>query len=249
MGPVEQLAIFAVGIAAGALYGLFGAGGAAFATPVLALVGVPGAFAVAAPLPAMLPTAVTGARGHLRSGDLDRRVAGLAVAGGVPGTLLGGLASGLLDGRWLLVLSGVMLLVVGARVLLPDPDGHADRCADRRGNTALIVALAFTVGLLTGLLANGGGFLLVPAFILLLGLSARAAAGTSLVVAGVLSVPALLVHWSLGHIDWRVALLFGLGSVPGTVAGLRLATRVPAESARRAFGLLLVVFSVAFLAR
>ena len=246
---MEQLAILVVGIAAGALYGLFGAGGAAFATPVLALVGVPGAFAVAAPLPAMLPTAFTGARGHLKSGELDRRVAGLAVAGGVPGTLIGGFGSGLLDGRMLLLLSGVMLLVVGARVLLPDPAGHADRCADRRDNTALIVGLAFTVGLFTGLLATGGGFLLVPAFILLLGLSTRAAAGTSLVVAGVLSVPTLLVHWSLGHIDWRVALLFGLGSLPGTVVGLRLATRIDATVSRKAFGILLVVFSVAFLAR
>ena len=118
----------------------------------------------------------------------------------------------------LLVLSAVMLLVVGARVLLPDPAGHADRCSDRRDSAPLIVGLAFGVGLLTGLLANGGGFLLVPAFILLLGLSTAVAAGTSLVVAAVLSVPTLLVHWSLGHIDWRIALLFGLGSVPGTYA-------------------------------
>jgi uncharacterized membrane protein YfcA len=245
---VEQLAILIVGVAAGALYGLFGAGGAAFATPVLALVGVPGAFAVAAPLPAMLPTSLAGARGHLRTGNLDRRVALLAVAGGVPGTLVGGLASGLVDGHWLLILSGVMLLVVGARVLLPDPAGHADRCADRRDRSALIVVVAFSVGIMTGLLANGGGFLLVPAFILLLGLSTASAAGTSLVVAGVLSIPTLYIHWKLGHMDWAVAGLFALGSMPGTQLGLRVGEHVPTDTARRAFGVLLVSFALVFLA-
>jgi uncharacterized membrane protein YfcA len=149
----------------------------------------------------------------------------------------------------LLVLSAVMLLVVGARILLPDPAGHADRCSDRRERTSLIVGLAFGVGLLTGLLANGGGFLLVPVFILLLGLSTAAAAGTSLVVAAALSVPTLLVHWSLGHIDWRIALLFGLGSVPGTQVGLWLGRRLDGVVARRAFGVLLVVFATAFLLR
>jgi uncharacterized membrane protein YfcA len=248
-GVVEQLAILVVGLGAGALYGLFGAGGAAFATPVLALVGVPATFAIAAPLPSMLPTAFAGARGHLKAGSLDRRIAGLAVAGGVPGTLLGGLASGLVSGHWLLVLSGVMLLVVGARVLLPDPAGHADRCVERHASSSLIVAMAFSVGILTGLLANGGGFLLVPAFIIVFGLSTAAAAGTSLVVAGALSIPTLLVHWQLGHVDWKIALLFGLGSLPGTLLGLRIGKHVPTETARRAFGVLLVVFSVAFLAR
>lgn len=245
----QQLVILVVGAAAGALYGIFGAGGAAFATPVLALVGVPPVFAVAAPLPAMLPTSIAGVRGHLRAGSLDRRVATLAVAGGVPGTLIGGLGSSLVSGRWLLILSGVMLLAVGARVLLPDPSGHADRCADRRDRTAVIVALAFSVGLMTGLLANGGGFLLVPAFILILGLTTATAAGTSLVVAGVLSIPTLLIHWSLGHMDWRIALLFAVGSIPGTQLGLALGRRVPAETARRAFGVLLVGFAVVFLAR
>jgi uncharacterized membrane protein YfcA len=244
---VEPLVIWIIGIGAGALYGIFGAGGAAFATPVLALVGVPATFAIAAPLPAMLPNSLAGVRGHLRAGSLDRRVATLAVAGGVPGTLIGGLASGRIGGHWLLLLSGVMLLVVGARVLLPDPTGHADRCDARRDRSALIVSLAFAVGVMTGLLANGGGFLLVPAFILVLGLSTAAAAGTSLVVAGVLSVPTLLVHWQLGHIDWRIALLFALGSVPGTFLGLRLGEHVDARQARTAFGVLLVAFSAYFL--
>jgi uncharacterized membrane protein YfcA len=231
------------------LYGAFGAGGAAFATPVLALAGVPGALAVASPLPAMLPASLVSARSHLRQGTLDRRVAGLAIAGGLPGTLAGGLASGLVDAHLLLVLSAVLLIAVGVRVLLPDPVGHEGRCAERRDRPALVVALAFAVGLLTGLLANGGGFLLVPAFVLVLGLTTAAAAGTSMVVAGILSLPTLAIHWSLGHVDWVVAAVFALGVVPGLLAGRAVATRVPTETARRAFGVLLVAFAAWFLIR
>ncbi len=241
--------ILLAGLAAGTVFGLFGAGGSAFATPMLALIGLPGVMAIATPLPAMLPASIVGAHRYLRSGNLDRRVAMLAVLGGLPGTVIGALASSVVDGSWLIVLSGALLAVVGVRVLLPDPVGHADRCEARRTRTGLVVTLAFAVGLLTGLLANGGGFLLVPAFVVLLGLSTGMAAGTSMVAVGALAMPTLLVHWQLGHIDWPVALVFGLGVLPGSLAGAHLAQHVPAEAARRTFGVLLVVFSAWFLFR
>lgn len=244
---VPPLPILLAGLAAGTVFGLFGAGGSAFATPLLALIGLPGVMAIATPLPAMLPASILGAHRYLRSGKLDRRVATLAILGGLPGTIIGALASAVVDGRWLVLLSGALLALVGVRVLLPDPTGHAERCELRRESTGLVVTLAFAVGLLTGLLANGGGFLLVPAFVVLLGLSTRMASGTSMVTVGVLAVPTLLVHWQLGHIDWPVALLFALGVIPGSLLGANVAQHVPAHRARRAFGVLLVGFSAWFL--
>ncbi|MGH9275130.1 MAG: sulfite exporter TauE/SafE family protein [Acidimicrobiales bacterium] len=246
---MESLPILLVGLAAGTVFGLFGAGGSAFATPMLALAGVPGIIAVASPLPALLPASLAGARRYLRSGNLDRRVATLAVLGGLPGTIAGAVASSLVRGSWLIALSGALLLVVGARVLLPDPSGHGDRCAARRERTSVVVGVAFGVGLLTGLLANGGGFLLVPAFVVLLGLSTGMASGTSMVAVGFLAIPTLLVHWQLGHIDWPIALVFGIGVLPGSLVGARAAERVPADRARQAFGILLVTFAIWFLAR
>jgi uncharacterized protein len=248
-GGVLPIPILLAGLAAGTMFGLFGAGGSAFATPMLALIGLPGALAIATPLPAMLPGSIVGARRYLRSGNLDRRVALLAITGGVPGTIVGAVASSAVAGSSLIVLSGALLLVVGARVLLPDPAGHGERCTARRQQSGLVVSMAFAIGVLTGLLANGGGFLLVPAFMVLLGLSATKASGTSMVAVGALAVPTLLVHWQLGHIDWPVALMFGLGVLPGSLLGARAAQRIPAERARRAFGVLLVTFAVWFLLR
>ena len=248
-GGVFYVEVLAAGLAVGAVFGLFGAGGSAFATPVLALLGVPGVVAVASPLPAMLPAAVTGARRYLRSGNLDRRLALLAVAGGVPGTVIGALTSGLLGGTKLLLLSGVMLLVVGVRVLVPDPRDHATRTERRRNNTALVLTASFAVGLLTGLLANGGGFLLVPLLVVVFGLTTGMAAGTSMVAVAALTLPTLVTHWWLGHIDWRLAAVFALGVLPGSALGAGAAQHVPAKQARIAFGALLVGFAVWFLIR
>jgi uncharacterized membrane protein YfcA len=245
---VHGLPLLLAGLAVGTVFGLFGAGGSAFATPVLALLGVPGANAVASPLPALVPAAFAGARRHLKAGTLDRRIAGLTIAAGVPGTIAGSLASTWLDGKRLLALSGVMLLVVGARVLMPDTDDHADKAAARRGNTGLVLGATFAVGLLTGFLANGGGFLLVPLFVVFLGLRTSEATGTSTLAVGALTIPTLLTHWYLGHIDWAVAATFAVGVLPGSFAGARLSTVLPAAPARRAFGLLLVAFSLWFLA-
>lgn len=244
---VDFLKYVLTGLGVGVVFGMFGAGGSAFATPLLALVGVPPLFAVASPLPAMLPAAVNGARQFLRSGNLNVRVARLAILGGVPGTLIGAGLSTLTGGNNLLLLSGAMLLVIGARMLLPDSAGAAERAAARLDRSGVVIGSAFAVGLLTGLLANGGGFLLVPVFVLVLGLSAVESAGTSMVVVGVLTIPTLLTHWALGHVDWTVAAGFAIGLLPAAAVGSRLAQRVPPAKARKAFGAMLVLFAGWFL--
>lgn len=246
---VNEFSIIAAGAGVGVVFGLFGAGGSAFATPVLSLLGVPGVLAVASPLPAMLPAAVAGARRHLRAGNLDRPTALWSVAGGFPGAVLGSLASAALGGQRLLVLSGLILFAVGVRVVLPDPVGSAGRAAARRRNHWLVAGAAFLVGLLTGVLANGGGFLLVPLFVLTFGLTSAQAAGTSMVAVSALTLPTLLTHMALGHIDWPLAAAFAVGLIPGSATGALLAERIAAATARRAFGTLLVLFAVWFLVR
>ncbi len=246
---MEFLQYVLAGLGVGVVFGLFGAGGSAFATPVLALLGVPGLLAVASPLPAMIPASIVGARRYLRSGHLDLRVARLAVIGGVPGTVVGAFASTLVGGPNLLVLSGLLLFGIGVRLVLPDRAGATQRGADRRDRRWIVIGSAFGVGLLTGLLANGGGFLLVPVFVLILGLTAVEAAGTSMVVVGILTIPTLATHWGLGHIDWTVASGFAAGLIPGAAVGARLAQRIAPERLRRSFGIMLVVFALFFLVR
>jgi hypothetical protein len=236
------------GVAVGVAMGLFGVGGSSVATPVLSLLGAPGLIAVASPLPATIPAAALGAVAYLRSGEARPKAAAWSVLGGVPGTVAGALVSRLVGGSALLVASGAVLAVVGVRVLRPIEQAARDAGTLRRQNRPLLVAAAAAVGVFTGLLANGGGFLLVPLYLLVFGLRMRQAVGTSLLVVAVLSVPTLATHWALGHIDWALAGQFGAGMLPGSVIGSRLAQRAQGPRLRKAFGWFLLVFGVSFTA-
>ena len=239
----------ALGVVVGALFGLFGVGGSSVATPALAVLGVRGIVAVASPLPATFPAALAGAWAYLRRGEVDREIAGWSVAGGAPAAVVGALLSRVVGGKAVLVASGVVLAIAGARVLRhpSDPEAHAD--ARRRRRPALVASSTALVGLATGLLANGGGFLLVPLYLVVFGLSMRPASGTSLVVISVLALPTVITHWALGHIDWGVTGAFAVGLVPGAVVGSRYAERFEGPTLRRSFGWLLVAFAVYFVVR
>lgn len=233
------------GLAIGVLFGVFGVGGSSFATPALGLLGVPGLVAVAAPLPATVPAAIAGMFTYVRRGQVEWPVARWSIYGGAPATVLGASLSSAVGGKPLLVASGVVLAIVGVRIFLPLGEKHLAGRARRRPE--LVVPAAGAIGLVTGLLANGGGFLLVPLFVLVLGLTMPESAGTSLVVIAVLSVPTLLTHWVLGHIAWAIALAFAGGSIPGAAIGAAISHRIPAGAMRRSFGVLLIGFAVYFI--
>lgn len=234
------------GGAIGTLMGLFGVGGSSVATPVLSLLGVPPLLAVASPLPATIPAAAVGSVPYARAGEVRRRAAAWSLLGGVPATVAGALLSRAVGGPALLVASGVVLVVVGLRVLRPIAQTTRDAGTRRRQNRPLLVAAVAGVGVFTGLLANGGGFLLVPLYLLGFGLRMRQAVGTSLVVIAGLAVPTLGTHWALGHVDWALAAEFAVGLLPGSAVGSRLAHRVEGPTLRRAFGWFLVAFGVSF---
>ncbi|MEY2468276.1 MAG: uncharacterized protein QOF21_974, partial [Actinomycetota bacterium] len=158
-------AIVLAGAAIGLLIGTFGVGGSSVATPMLSLVGVNALAAVASPLPATIPGAILALRPYYKAGEARPKAAGWSLLGAVPATVLGAYLSQRVGGEALLVLSGVMLLIVGLRVILPITDAHRDAGTARRMNRPLLVGAAAVVGLMTGLLANGGGFLLMPLYL------------------------------------------------------------------------------------
>lgn len=236
----------AAGAAIGTLTGFFGVGGSSIATPLLSLLGVPGLFAIASPLPAAIPSALVAAVPYLRNKTGRPKAAAWSLLGGVPAAIVGALLSHKIGGPTLLVASGVVLVIVGLRVVRPVEEPSRALGTARRKNRPLLVSASAGVGLFTGLLANGGGFLLVPMYLLVFGLTMLEAAGTSLLVIAVLAVPTLATHWALGHVDWTVAGAFALGAVPTSAVSGRLAQRVPGGATRRAFGWFLVGSGAAF---
>lgn len=234
-----------VGTIIGVMSGLFGVGGSSVSTPVLRLaLGVTPIIAIATPLPVTLPAAVAGGYVYGRAGLVQWRVVLISGAAGVPAVTLGALATSVVNGSALLVLTGVFVTMVGVRLLMPAPLAHHEE--HTHASPWLIAGIGAGVGFLSGLLANGGGFLLVPAFILLLGMRAQEAAATSLITVVAYAVPGTAVHWSLGHIDVRLALLLSAGVIPASYAGGRIGLLLPSHVTRLLFGVFLTALGIFF---
>ena len=104
------------------------------------------------------------------------------------------------------------------------------------------------MGVISGLLANSGGFLLAPLFVTALHLPIKRALASSLTVASVLAIPGTLTHAFLGHIDWTLVLVFASTSVPLAFAGARVALRTDPRRLERLYGAALAVLGTVFLA-
>jgi uncharacterized membrane protein YfcA len=101
------------------------------------------------------------------------------------------------------------------------------------------------VGLLTGLFGVGGGFVIVPVLVLVMGFAMPEAVGTSLVVIALNAATALAARVvGGGHIDWSVAWPFTIAGLVGVVLGTALVKRIPADRLTRAFAVLLIVVAV-----
>lgn len=237
-----------VGLLLGFLSGLFGVGGSSVATPILRLLGVSRLVALATPLPVTLPTALVGGYTYWRQGLVDLPSALWTAAGGIPAVVAGSYLTAVVPGRALMLLTGLFVAVVGVRLLRGPLPVASPECEARRPRW-LLLAVGAGVGFLSGLLANGGGFLLVPAYLLLFRMEARQAAATSLVAVALLALPGTWVHWQLGHISARLALLLAAGVVPSTYVGARLGIRLNGRHSRLLFGGFLLLFGVFFLGR
>lgn len=237
--PTAALGTALVGLGVGFLSGLFGKGGSAIATPLLHALGVPAMAAVASPLPATFPATLAAANSYRRERLIERAIVVPSIAVGVPATVAGAFATRWIDGAALVRATDVILIALGVRLAFaPDETrSEAHGVVAARGR---VLAVGATVGLVSGLLANSGGFLLAPLYVSVLRVPIKRAFGASLVVSAVLAVPATIVHAALGHVDWAITTVFAFGSVPLAFLGGRLAVRTTARRLHHAYGLLIV---------
>ncbi len=233
---MELLFIAAVGALTGFLGGLFGKGGSAIATPLLDVGGVAPISAVASPLPATIPGTMAAAYAYWQERLVDWRVVRWSVAFGVPATIAGAYATRWIGGTPLVITTEVIIVVLGARFLLHPSPPHEHLTAPPRALRTRMAGVALAVGVLSGLLANSGGFLLAPLYIVVLRMPIKVAFACSLVVAAALAVPGTVVHALLGHIDWGVVAVFGVTSIPLSYLGGRVAVRTHAPKLERLYG-------------
>jgi uncharacterized protein len=246
VSPTTLLAVLGIGAAVGFLGGLFGKGGSAIATPLLALVGIPPYVAVASPLPATIPATLVAARTYWRADHVEWRLVRWTVAVAFPATVVGALATHWISGDLLVVATEVMLAALGLRFLLR-PGLPQEVVRDPAWMRMRMVAVAAVVGFTAGLLANSGGFLFAPLFVVFLHRGIKDAFGSSLSIGAALAVPGTLVHAVLGHIDWGVVAAFGAASIPLSYLGARVALRTHSVKLQRLYGAVIATLGTTLL--
>lgn len=244
---MEWALIAVVGALVGFFGGMFGKGGSAIATPMLNVAGVAPLTAVASPLPGTIPGTLVAAYAYWRQQLVDWEIVRWSIPVGVPATVLGAYATRWIGGGPLVVATELVVAALGARFVLFPSDPHEIALPPPAPRTRMVLVAA-TAGLLSGLLANGGGFLLAPLYVLVLRAPIKSAFGSSLVVAAALAVPGTVVHALLGHIDWAVVAAFSVTSIPLSYVGGRVAVRTQSTRLERAYGAGLLLIGLVSLA-
>ena len=241
MDPSLQLAIvLALSTLVGVSLGILGGGGSILTVPILVYVaGMNPKEAIAASLFVVGVTSAAGAVSHARAGRVRWRTGLLFGAAGLTGAFLGGTLGGHLPGTLLLVAFALMMLATSFAMIRGRTVDESRRHAELPVFRVLLDGLV--VGLVTGLVGAGGGFLVVPALALLGGLPMSVAVGTSLLVIAMKSLGGLAGYLSSVHLDWGLVVAVTAAAVLGSVAGGRLSGRIPEDALRKGFGWFVLV--------
>jgi hypothetical protein len=267
---VNAFLLLGLGGLVGVLSGMFGVGGGFLITPLLFLVGIPPAVAIATSANQIVASSFTSLLGHLRRRNVDLWMGTVLLIGGFAGSTMGVGLFNLLKERGqadlLVRLSYVLFLGTVGSLMLWEAARASWRArtgaAPRRRRHNWVHALPFKtrfrvsglyisvlppilVGLLVGVLSAvmgvGGGFILVPAMIYLLGMPTRVVIGTSTFQIIFVTAYSTLLHAvTNGTVDVVLALLLILGGVVGAQAGARVGTRMRPEHLRLALALLVL---------
>jgi uncharacterized membrane protein YfcA len=270
---VNALLLLGLGGFVGLLSGMFGVGGGFLTTPLLIFIGVPPAVAVATGANQLVASSLSGAVAHWRRRTLDVKMGLVLSAGGAVGAALGVAAFSALSalGRIELAISlayvgllggiGAMMMVESLQSLRRLRMG---RVRERRTHARMLglplrmrfhesrlyisaippFAIGLGVGVLSAIMGIGGGFVLVPAMIYLLGMPTSVVVGTSLFQIMIVTAITTVLHAATTQtVDVVLALLLLAGGVVGAQAGARLGGRLGAEQLR--FLLAALVLAVA----
>lgn len=232
--------------------GLLGGGGSILAVPILKyVVGFGAKEAIASSLAVVGLTSLFGAIGHWRAGNVNLRVA--LVFGGVAmaGTYLGARLAAFFSGAAQLALFAAVMLLA-AYFMFRENGSHPTKeesdsdSSDKRRRTSysLIVVEGIAVGVLTGLVGVGGGFLIVPALVVLGKIPMKEAVGTSLLVIAMKSASGFAGYLGQVEVRWGYLALFTMVAIAGGLGGSHLVRYVPQMALKKAFAVFLVVMGV-----
>jgi uncharacterized protein len=268
-----MMGVFGVGLASGILSGMFGIGGAVLTTPGIRVLGATPLEAIGSTVPPILPGAISGTWRYSKAGLVNWRI-GLVC--GVAGTVLaigGAVVSDHINPHLLMLATAGILLYTGVATLAQARSGRMAAVLEAEGPDAEVEVVALSeeedqavleaaashrypfgqmlvigagAGALAGLLGLGGGVVMMPAFTQLLKVPMKVAVASSLVAVAIFSIPALITHTLLGHVNWTFALVLTMGAVPGAQIGSKITLGATDRTVKLLFGLFLTTLAVIY---
>lgn len=235
----------ALALVVGLSLGLLGGGGSILAIPIFVYVlGFAAKEAIAMSLAVVALTTLVGAVRHTLAGNINPRVAVIFGPVTMAGTYLGARFSAFFSGSAQLAMFAVIMLTAAVFMFRQPKSGlKSEPLALRRPGLALVLVVVegLAVGFVTGLVGVSGGFLIVPALVVVLGIPMKEAVGTSLVVISLKSFTGFAGY--LGQVDvyWGFIAGFSAVAVVGILIGAQLVRYVAPRVLKRSFAILLLV--------
>ena len=235
--------VVAVGIAAGALSGLFGIGGGVVIVPgLISIAGFDRRLAHGTSLAATFPIALASLITYVAHGNIDWPVAGLLAVGAMWGAVLGTHLLHVVSKRVLTIVFVITIIATAVRlVTTSDVAGRTDLTV---WSVLALVGIGLLTGTLAGMLGIGGGVVMVPALVVFYDVIPAVAKGTSVAVIVPTSAIGTLRNRSRSNVDMRAAAIIGGTGIVSAVAGAVLADAMSDQLSNSLFAVLLVVIAV-----
>ena len=237
-----------LGLLIGLALGTLGGGGSILTVPIFVYVlGFPPKPAIAMSLAVVAATAAVGAFSHWREGNVALRTAAFFAPFAMAGTYAGARLSTFFSGTAQLTLFALVMLMAALFMLRGRGELEPGGAYASAARLAAVGGLGLAVGVLTGLVGVGGGFLIVPALVLLARVPMKLAVGTSLLVIALNAASGFWGYLGLVEVRWGFMFAFTGVAIVGILLGTRLVRHVPADALRRAFGVFLILMGLLIL--
>lgn len=269
---VEAFAIaVVVGLLVGVLSGLLGIGGGTIMVPIFRLgFGLSAIEATATSLFTIIPTSLSGCVTHVKNKTC---IVPLGLAAGIGGAITSpfGVWLASISPAWLIMVAAAAIIGYSAVNMLrkafskpkaasrptsqvaAQPASQEAPRSDAPGDSAFKIsrkhllmgaAIGLGAGVASGYVGVGGGFIMVPLFLSVIGIPMKRASGTSLIAVTILAIPGVIEQALLGNVHFMIGIAMAVGSIPGAVLGAQLVKRVPERTLRIMFGAFLLLMAV-----
>ncbi|MDG2001359.1 MAG: sulfite exporter TauE/SafE family protein [Alphaproteobacteria bacterium] len=272
--PINFFILMSLGLVVGFLSGMFGVGGGFLMTPMLMLLGIPPAVAVASEANHILAASFSGFLAHMRRLNVDFLMGFILLIGGIVGSILGvfllkylliiGQEKIFISLSYIIILTfvGVWMLWESLNTLKKINKGKINKLHEhiwlhglpfkikfRKSHLYISIIppifIGFVVGVLSSIMGVGGGFILVPAMIYILGMPTQVVIGTSLLqIVFVTSVSTIMHSYINQTVDVVLSSLLLIGAVIGAQIGTRVMIKLKGEQIRFLLAIIIIIVAV-----